>query len=88
MPQDALYYAKFRGSRFSDPLSVVAHDAGAANLIIGWVKEIANNELRPCLSGPAHDLWTLSFGEPKPEKLEAILKNSAMLISGTSYKAN
>lgn len=67
------------------PLAVVAHDAGATNLIIGWLVGRAGLNIRPCLSGPALKLWASKFGSIKSYSLEDCLAGASMLISGTSY---
>lgn len=70
------------------PLVVAAHDAGAANLIIGWVRGRCDLELRPCVAGPAAKLWTAAFGAPPPVLLEEAMRGAAALLSGTSYASN
>ena len=72
----------------SSPLVVAAHDAGAANLIIGWLRQRRDIEVLTCLAGPAVDLWTSAFGKPKNLHLTEALLNSSALLSGTSFKTN
>jgi hypothetical protein len=67
------------------PLAVAAHDAGAANLIIGWLRERRELEVRPCLAGPAVDLWAEAFGDPQIQPPAEALRGAAALLSGTSY---
>ena len=69
---------------FKSPLAVVAHDAGAANLILGWLKYNSVHDIRYSLKGPALDIFlnhSLSF---KNMSVNSALKNAAMLLSGTS----
>lgn len=70
------------------PLMVVAHDAGATNLIIGWLRGRRDLELRVCLDGPALNLWTAAFGRPQCLPLTKALLGAAALISGTSYSSD
>ncbi len=69
----------------ASPLVVAAHDAGAANLIIGWLRGRRNIEVRTCLAGPAVDLWTAAFGMPQILPSTEALRGAAALLSGTSY---
>jgi hypothetical protein len=70
------------------PLAVAAHDAGAANLIIGWLRKRQDLEVRPCLAGPAVDLWTEAFGEPQIQSPAEAMRGAAALLSGTSYASD
>lgn len=69
----------------ASPLVVAAHDAGAANLVIGWLRERRDLEVRTCLAGPAVDLWTAAFGRPQILPPAEALLGAAALLSGTSY---
>jgi hypothetical protein len=69
----------------ASPLAVVAHDAGAANLIIGWLRMRRDLDIRTCLAGPAVELWAAVFGKPRSATLDEVLTGAQMLISGTSY---
>lgn len=75
-------------TELTSPLVVSAHDAGAANLIIGWLRERRDLEIRTCLAGPATVAWTAAFGMPQIMAPDVALQNAAMLISGTSYASN
>lgn len=72
----------------ASPLAVAAHDAGAANLIIGWLRGRRDLEVRPCLAGPAVNLWTAAFGKPQILPLTEALRDAAALLSGTSYASD
>lgn len=67
------------------PLAVVAHDAGATNLIIGWLKEREDLVLHTCLQGPAISLWSSAFPGWKNDSLTDALSNAAVLLSGTGW---
>lgn len=72
----------------ASPLAVAAHDAGAANLIIGWLRGRRDIDVRPCLAGPAVDLWTAAFGKPQILPPTEALLGAAALLSGTSYASD
>ncbi len=67
------------------PLVVAAHDAGAANLIVGWLRARRDLEVRACLAGPAVGLWTAAFGDARTMPLPEAMRGAATLLSGTSY---
>jgi hypothetical protein len=66
------------------PLAVVAHDAGAANLILGWIRELPPTHLRLCASGPAKRLFSSAFPDLALLPIATVLNGAAMLLSGTS----
>ncbi len=72
----------------TSPLAVAAHDAGAANQIIGWLRNRRDLEIRTCLAGPAVDLWTSAFGRPRSLPPAEALRGAAALLSGTSYASD
>lgn len=78
----------FVAPELASPLTVVACDAGATNLILGWLRRRPNIELRTCLAGPAVDLWAAAFGKPKILPLTEALLDAAVLLSGTSYASD
>lgn len=67
------------------PLVVAAHDAGAANLIIGWLRGRRDLAVRACLAGPAAGLWAAAFGDAGAMPLPEAMRGAAILLSGTSY---
>jgi len=66
------------------PLAVVAHDAGAANLILGWIRDLPAVQLRLCASGPAARLFTATFPDHALLPVATVLDGAAQLLSGTS----
>lgn len=71
------------------PIAVVAHDAGAANHIIAWTKNIGLDKVRACIHGPALELWKKAFPDPEIYlSLQDAIKNSALLISGTGWASS
>ena len=68
------------------PLAVVCHDAGAANLILGWLRASPQTVLRPVMQGPAAKLWANSF-DPGAlmTSVDSALHGAAALLSGTGW---
>lgn len=70
------------------PLAVVAYDAGAANLIIAWLKAW-QWPVRACVQGPARKLWEEAFPrEPIWSTPEAAMEGCASLLTGTGWASN
>ncbi len=70
------------------PVAVVAHDAGAANLIIAWLKAW-NEPVRAYMQGPAARLWEKAFPtEQLCISLKAALEGASSLISGTGWASS
>lgn len=80
------------------PVVVVAHDAGAANLMFAWLREWAasgllnQHELRLVLEGPAKLAWlAYQLKLPNVEKyseLSSAMNGARTLISGTGWASN
>ncbi len=66
------------------PLAVVAHDAGAANLILGWIRDLPATQLRLCASGPAARLFAAALPHHARLPVATVLDGAAQLLSGTS----
>jgi hypothetical protein len=66
------------------PIAVVAHDAGAANLMIGWLRDLGDVEIRIAVSGVAVELFALQYPELDNMPFEEAIENAAVLFSGTS----
>jgi len=75
-------------TNLSSPLAVVAHDAGATNLILGWLKNQPDITVRTCLQGPAIALWSATFPNGKNESMSEALDGAAMLLSGTGWASD
>ena len=69
------------------PLAVVCHDAGAANLIISWLRGYPGQP-KACMEGPARILWENAFPETGTFPLNEVLNNSASLLSGTGWASD
>lgn len=68
-------------------LAVVAHDAGAANLITAWCKNIQYHKLRVKLAGPAKCIWETAFGRYNEIELCKLLNGVDVLLTGTSFSS-
>jgi hypothetical protein len=67
------------------PTAVIAHDAGAANLIIAWIKAWGW-PVRTCVDGPARKLWEQAFpGQPTCSTIEDALQGCTSLLTGTGW---
>ena len=75
------------------PLTVVAHDAGAANHIFAW---LGDDQPTLCLAGPARALWQAriqktgsdSVQSPLPRSgLAAALAGAATVVTGTGWES-
>lgn len=67
------------------PTAVVAHDAGATNLIIAWIKAWGW-PVRACVHGPARKLWEQAFpGEPIWDTPAQAIAGCASLVTGTGW---
>lgn len=68
------------------PTAVVCHDAGATNLILGWLKAGGGTAVRAFMQGPAATLWRAAFPEqPLCVSLEEALDGAQALLSGTGW---
>jgi len=74
---------KFLGS----PCAVVCHDAGAANLIISWLRGINVIKFRVHMKGPAAQLWKTSFSCAPIVSLSEALDGAEHLLSGTGWSS-
>jgi len=66
------------------PLAVVCHDAGAANLIVAWLKDY-KGEVRACMEGPAKIIWERNFPDSELLPINIVMDDSNTLLSGTGW---
>lgn len=72
----------------TSPLAVVAHDAGAAELMLPWI-DPAQHAVRALLEGPALALWRQRFGSHGlVGSMAEVLHGAQLLLSGTSLGAD
>jgi hypothetical protein len=73
----------------ASPLAVVSNDAGATNLIIGWLRERKDILVRTCLQGAAVELWSQAFPQWCCNmSISESLDGTRVLLSGTSWMSN
>ena len=71
------------------PIAVVAHDAGAANILFAWLEDIPASDLRVALGGPAEAIWRTAFPDrPLLASVEEALDGAASLLSGTGWASD
>lgn len=71
------------------PLAVVAHDAGAANIILAWLPREPLVDVRAVMEGPAAALWAARFGTaPLAVSIEHALDGAATLLTGTGWASD
>lgn len=75
-------------ANFVTPVSVVAHDAGAANHLIAWLKTGHNTQVKPWMDGPASALWQAAFGVMPESTLFDTVAASTVLLSGTGWASD
>ena len=68
-------------------VAVCAHDAGAASHLAAWLAPY-RPKLRPCLKGPAQELFAARLGPLPQLSLENSLKEACLLISGSGWSSN
>ncbi len=68
------------------PIAVVAHDAGAANLILAWLGDVPPADLRAVMQGPAAALWHARFRDVAlVPTIDAALDGAASVLTGTGW---
>ena len=70
------------------PAAVVAHDAGATNLIIAWLKAW-RWPVRACVDGPARKLWEQAFPEqPIFKTIADAVEGASSMVTGTGWASS
>lgn len=76
-------------SLVNKPISVVCNDAGAANLIIHFLKHTKTNYLKPYMEGPAAKIWNDIFPKtPIMKSLDHAINKSEIIITGTGWQTD
>jgi hypothetical protein len=71
-----------------EKVAVVCHDAGAANLLIPWLKQWSLNVV-PFMQGPAIRSWQSAFPDISLcDSLDEALNGASRLISGTGWASS
>ena len=68
-------------------VAVCANDAGAASHLAAWLAP-HQQQLRPCLEGPARSLFTARFGRLAQHNLESSLEGACLLIAGSGWSSD
>tara|TARA_Y100000589_G_C27154381_1_gene630213 strand:- start:522 stop:1433 length:912 start_codon:yes stop_codon:yes gene_type:complete len=71
----------------SDFIAIVANDAGAANLILGWIRYHNKFNYCYCLDGPALKIFKEANLVKENLNLESALIKSDIIITGTSHSS-
>lgn len=66
------------------PVAVVAHDAGAANLILAWMGCLPASQVRLCAAGPAANLHRATHPHLVNLTLSEALREVRSVLTGTS----
>lgn len=72
----------------TDKISVACHDAGATNIIVGWLKRSPDLKVRAHLGGPAIEIWKRAFPSAENYDLDEAIEGSDVLISGTGWASD
>jgi len=72
-------------SRIGSPFALVLHDAGAANLVIGWLKLTSMPNIRVHVQGPAEILWRNAFPNFTTVSISDALSDATALLTGTGW---
>lgn len=71
------------------PTVIVCYDAGAANLIFGWLKAEGVTGVRAYMQGPAAPLWHAAFpGQTTYDSLDEAMDGAQSLVSGTGWASS
>lgn len=73
---------------FPAETAVVMHDAGAANLILGWIDAGLIPNTRVFAAGPAARLWHDTVRPALAQSPDAALDGAAALVSGTGWQSD
>ena len=75
------------GIELKSPIAVVAHDAGATNLIMWWLRDLSKMDIRLSVAGPALAIFACELPYLMNMALTDALDGAATLLSGTSSRA-
>jgi hypothetical protein len=66
------------------PICVVANDAGAANILVGFLRDIPASEISLSVEGPATTIFQIEYPQLENKDLRIAIKGARTLLSGTS----
>ena len=70
-----------------DRIGIIANDAGAFNLIMGWVSHHKFLNFYFCLSGPSKNIYQDNNLFDSIYNIEEIMKTCNVILTGTSYES-
>lgn len=70
------------------PVAVAAHDAGAANHILAWLRTSDCSDIIACLAGPALTLWQQEYQDCPQIGLADAVASAKTLVSGTGWASS
>lgn len=74
--------------KLKSPLALVCHDAGAANLIVSWMKNWQGVVI-PFMQGPAKKIWDEHFPQIKnASDLATAITFASVVVTGTSWASD
>ena len=73
--------------KISQRIGIIAHDAGASNLIQAWVNSHKELKFFFCLDGPAISIFKENYDSNSILSLEKIIDECDVIISGTSKES-
>lgn len=74
--------------QMSQKIGILAHDAGASNLIQAWVDSHKELQFYFCLAGPALDIFKENYNTGLLLNLEQLIQKCDVIISGTSKESH
>ncbi len=79
---------KDKNLKLKKSFGIIANDAGAANLILGWIKKNPSYKFLFYLEGPAKKIFLNFDSNLEFINFDQIISNSDILITGTSFFSN
>jgi len=77
-----------RVAALAAPVAVVAHDAGAANHILAWLRGSGADALLPSMAGPALQAWRRERGDTPQLALEQAIAGAQTVLTGTGWASD
>jgi hypothetical protein len=86
-PEQSILQSSILPLNSNECIALVCHDAGAANLLISWLKNFEGS-IRPSMTGPAEKLWYKYSGSTANMSLDEALLGASILITGTGWSSS
>lgn len=75
--------------RLAEPVGIIAHDAGAANHLLAYVKANPDTQYASFMAGPALKLWLKMLPDrPLDSSIENVIAASATVVTGTGWASD